>query len=151
MPAVVRDNPTRQDTWIINVSLKVGNVNHALGIWDKKSGGDVDSDEVKYYPGAMGPPISLGGRKTVSNVLVDREYDRIDDHSKIAMLLNAVGKGIVTVSQRPLDLDGNPNNAKAITYQGILKKVVVPPADSEATGPCLVQLEITITGYPAVV
>ena len=32
-----------------------------LGTWDKCEGGEVDSDEVTYKPGAMGPVVSLGG------------------------------------------------------------------------------------------
>ena len=144
MAAGPRVKPTREDTWKITLTVN----GDEFGVWDKKTGGDVDSDEVKYYPGNMLPPISLGGRRTVANVILQREYDLDDDHVKINTLLNLVGSGKVEVVQQPLDVDGLPKTYKGITYLGTLKRVLIPPVDSEATGASLIEVEITVDGYP---
>lgn len=139
-----RNAPTRQDTWSIRCSLN-GN---SLGIWDKKSGGALDSDDGKYYPGAMQAPLALGGRKTTDNVTLSRFYDRHDDHDTINTLLNAVGKGTMSVSQRPMDENGVAYG-KSIIYNGKLKRVMVPDTDSESSSIALIEIEIAITGYPS--
>jgi hypothetical protein len=144
--ANVRSAPTRQDTFTVIVHLN----GVSLGVWDKKSGGRLDSDEVKYYPGGMASPISLGGRVNPDDVTLQRNYDRKDDHDKIDTLYNAVGKGQVTVSQRPMDKDGNLYG-RPIIWTGILKSIMVPDVDSEATGPALIEMVVAVQGTPAAV
>jgi len=146
MATPLRDAGTRQDTWIITVHLD----GVSFGIWDKKTGGEVDSDDIKYYPGGMLPPIMLGGKVTTGNVTLQRLYDRIDDHGKINTLMAAAGRGNVTVAQRPMDPDGNPVG-KAITYTGVLKRVSPPDTDSESTTAALYEIEATINGTPSAV
>lgn len=143
----LRTSGARQDTWIINVTVN----GQPYGIWDKKSGGEIDSDDNKYYPGGMLPPIMLGGRRTTGNVTLSRLYDRIDDHGKINTLLAAAGKGSVTIGQRPLDIDGNAGTFKAITYAGILKRVQVPDVDSESSTAAMVEIEVTVDGFPSAI
>jgi len=140
-----RVNGTRQDTFI--VTLKVGTVSY--GVWDKKTGGAVDSDDIKYFPGGMLPPISLGGKRTTDNVTLQRNYDRVDDHNKIEALLAAAGRGAVVITQRPMDPDGNPSPGKAIQWIGKLKRVEVPDVDSESTTASLITIEATVSGYPS--
>jgi len=135
---------TRQDTFVVRVSLN----GVSLGIWDKKTGGALDSDDIKYYPGGMLPPIMLGGKKTTDNITLQRNYDRVDDHDKIGTLLGAVGSGVVDVSQRPMDPDGHEWPGKSVTWTGILKRVMVPDVDSESTTASLVEIEVTISGFP---
>jgi len=139
----VRDSGTRQDTFSVIVQLN-GNT---LGVWDKKTGGELDSDDIKYYPGAMAKVQSLGGRVTPGNLVLQRLYDRQDDHDKINTLFNAVGRGKVKVTQRPLDLDGN-GYGKRIVWTGKLKRVNVPDADSEATAAALIEIEVSVDGAP---
>lgn len=143
---MARNNPTRQDTWTI--TLSINGVNY--GIWDKKSGGAVDSDDGKYYPGGMVPPIALGGKKTTDNVTLSRFYDLYDDHGKINTILAAAGKGNAVVSQRPMDPEGNPFG-KAIVYHGKLKRVAPPETDSEGTSVAMLEVEVVVNGYPAAV
>jgi hypothetical protein len=143
---MARTAGTRQDTWIVRVSLN----NSPLGVWDKKSGGSLDSDDIKYYPGGMVPPLSLGGKRTTDNVTLQRLYDRYDDHDKINTLFNAVGKGQIKISQRPMDPDGH-EYGKSIQYAGTLKKVQVPDTDSESTTAAMVEIEVGISGYPTTV
>ncbi len=137
--------PTRSDTWRTTISLNGEN----LGVWDKKSGGAIDSDETKYNPGGMAPQVSLGGKKTVENVTVSRLYRLQRDHGHIQKLLNNVGRGAMVVVQQPLDVDGNPFG-KPIVYRGKLKKVTVPDVDSESNNPAMIELEISTEGQPHV-
>lgn len=146
MPSPVRDAGTRQDTWVIRLHLD----GVSFGIWDKKTGGEVDSDDIKYYPGGMVPPIMLGGKVTTGNVTLQRLYDRVDDHGKINTLIQAAGRGKITVSQRPMDQDGN-EVGRSITYTGLLKKVSPPDTDSESTTAALYEIECTINGSPSAV
>jgi hypothetical protein len=141
----VRNAGTRQDTFVLRVHLK----GVPLGVWDKKTGGAIDSDDIKYYPGGMQPPIALGGKKTTDNITLQRNYDRHDDHDKINTILNAVG-GIITIAQRPMDPDGN-EYGKTVTWAGRLKRVEVPDVDSESTTASLVTIEAVIDGYPQAV
>lgn len=142
---------TRQDTWIIRCILTTetgSSVN--LGVFDKKSGGELDSDDIKYYPGGMVPPISLGGKRTTGNVTLQRLYDRIDDHDKINTLFLAAGKGQIKIAQRPMDPDGH-EYGKSIQYVGTLKRVSVPETDSESTSAAMLEIEVGIAGYPVTV
>ena len=148
---MARVSGTRQDTWIIRCVLTTptgGTVN--LGVFDKKSGSELDSDDIKYYPGGMVPPISLGGKRTTGNVTLQRLYDRIDDHDKINTLFTAVGKGQVKIAQRPMDPDGH-EYGKSIQYVGTLKRVQTPDTDSESTSAAMLEIEVGIAGYPVTV
>lgn len=136
--------PTRQDTWSIIVKFR-GNT---IGFFDKKSGGAVDSEDTKYYPGDMADPISLGGRKTTDNVTLQRIYDGNDDHEIIGELMEGVGRANVTVTQRPKDPDGN-SFGKRITYDGKLKRVLPPETDSESSSAALLEIEVAPIGTPS--
>lgn len=138
--------PTRQDTWTLRVTLN-GNIVYGE-VFDKKTGGELDSDDTKYYPGAMGAPISLGGRVTVGNVTLQRLYLHERDHGNINEWLSQVGKGRVKVTQQPHDIDGTPFG-KLITYSGVLKRVLVPEVDSEASGAALLEIEVSPDGTVA--
>lgn len=140
----LRNSPTRQDTWLVVIHLE-GN---SMGVWDKKDGGEVDSDDNKYYPGGMVKPISLGGKVTTGNVTLARIYDRVDDHDKINDWYQAAGHGRITVSQRPLDFNGNPVG-RPIIMAGTLKRVLTPAVDSTGTGPAMFEVECIIEGLPA--
>lgn len=144
--ANVRDAGTRQDTFVIRVTVD----GVSFGIWDKKTGGDMDSDTTTYYPGAMRAQQDLGGRATASNITVQRLYDRFDDHDRINVLLNGAGKAKVTISQRPMDEDEN-EYGKSIIWNGRLKRVLVPDVDSESSSAALVEIEVAIKGRPVAI
>jgi len=149
--------PTRQDTHRITVQI-ADPVNGKMldyGIWDKWSGGEVDSDETKYYPGGMAPPVSLGGRRTAGNVTISRLYRLQRDHAGakgsggIQKLIDSAGKSKATIHRQPLDLQGQAFG-KPITYNATLKRVTPPDLDSEQSGAALIELEFTIDGFPSV-
>lgn len=127
-----------------DVSISVNGTN--LGTWDKMSGGAIDSEELKYKPGAMATEISLGGPITVGNVTVSRLYDLQRDHPLVPTLKGAVGKGVVVVRKQPLDLNRSPFG-NPIVYTGTLKTLTLPEPDSEGSGsPAMVELEISSAG-----
>ena len=144
--------PTRQDTFEVTVRVQdVTNPNRPmldLGIWDKRDGGQVDSEEYKYPPGGMRPVVSLGGRKNVDNITVSRLYRLVRDHQElIGRLMAGVGKARMEVSQQPLDIEGNAFG-RPIVWRGILKRCTPPGVDSESSDPAMIELEMTIEGEP---
>jgi hypothetical protein len=132
---------TRQDQY--NVTVAINGTNY--GTFDKMSGGDIDSEETKYNPGAMGAAVSLGGRKTVTNVTVSRLYDLQRDHHNAPTWIAAAGKADMTVVKQPLDADGNAFGAP-IVYTGKLKMVQLPEHDSESNTAAMVTFEMSSAG-----
>lgn len=141
-----RNNPTRQDTF--RVTLNVDGEN--FGVWDKKTGGDVDSNELKYRPGGMAPIQSMGGTTVPANVVLQRDYDRVDDHDRINTLLSKVGKVRATVHQQPLDFNGNAYG-KAVIWHGTFKRVLVPDVDSEGNAASLIEVEVSVDEHKGAV
>ena len=142
--------PTRQDTWDVTVRVQdVTNPNRPwlnLGTWDKKDGGQGDSEETTYKPGGMQPSISLGGTQTVENITVSRLYRLVRDHQElIGRLYAGRGKAQMTVSQQPLDIEGAVFG-RPIVWRGILKRVTPPTVDSESSDAAMIELEMTVDG-----
>src|SRR5262245_37865848 len=147
---------TRQDTH--RIVLKMENlqtlgkdpapkdyVDH--GVWDKKTGGAVDSDDSKYYPGGMEPPISLGGRRTVDNITLQRLYRIQRDHEHVGRLLNGAGRAQAQIIIHPMDKNHNVHGP-AVVYNCTLKRVMLPDLDSESSAAALIELEFTVDGFP---
>jgi len=118
---------SREDQYSVTVAVN----GEDFGVWDKFSGGEVDSDELKYKPGGMAPHVSLGGSQTVNNLTVSRLYDLSRDHQQVHKLLGLAGKATVVVTKQPLDVDGNAFG-RPIVYSGKLKQVTPPDHDSES-------------------
>lgn len=138
---------SRQDQYAVTVNVD----GRDFGIWDKLSGGEIDSSETKYKPGNMGPAVSLGGSVEVGNVTVSVLYRLAVFQSsadQIHWLIGRVGKGQVTVNRQPLDTDGNAYG-KALVYRGTLKTVTPPEIDSESSDAALLEMEITPAGTVA--
>ena len=94
--------PTRQDTHNITVSVD----GRQLGLFDVKSGGELDSEENLYNPGGMLGQVSIGGAPTIGNVTVERFYDALRDHPLMAWLGNRRGWGRVSIGITPRDPQG---------------------------------------------
>ncbi|HEY1247506.1 MAG TPA: hypothetical protein VGE97_00830 [Nitrososphaera sp.] len=150
-------DPTRQDQWLVTANLlksKTGKQAwkpRTLGAFDKKTGGEVDSDDNKYYPGGVNikGPISIGGRITTGNITLQRIWDRTDDEALIYDLVAAVGKGPVTIVVKSKNEDGEASGLP-ITYNGTLKRVSIPDFDSESGTAALMEIEIIVEGPPSV-
>jgi len=143
MPTI---GPTRTDTYRVNVSIEHPANGNMLnyGIFDKLTGGEVDSEEAVYRPGNMGARESLGGSVTYSNVIVSRLYKLDRDHSVIAQIRNSVGKCSMIISKTPLNIHGESEGISPVTYRGTLKRLALPEHDSMATDPGLFELEMTV-------
>ena len=135
---------SRQDQSAVTVSID--GVDY--GIWDKRDGGGVDSEETKYKPGGMGKPISLGGNVETDNVTVSRLYDLERDHTVVQTLLSKPGKGRMVVKDQPLDPDGNPFGAPTV-WRGVVKTVTPPERDSESSDPAMIEIEMSTEGVPS--
>lgn len=133
--------PTREDTWLISLSID----GRDLEVWDKISGGEVDSEESKYRPGGMAAEISLGGTRTIGEITISREYDRLRDHPLLSWLFNRVGAGRCVIGRQPLDYNGAPSG-NPTTYTGTLKTVTPPDVDSMSNDPALLELAVTPDG-----
>lgn len=133
---------SRKDQY--NLTVEIDGMGQ-LGTWDKFTGGDVDSDEQKYSPGAMAPPISLGGRVTMSNVTVERLYVLERDHVSVHKLLSLVGIATITVKKQPLDVNKVPYG-RPLVYRGKIKMVTPPEHDSTSSDPGMIAIEFVPTG-----
>ena len=147
--------PTRADTFSVTVSVE--DVIHPnrimlnLGVWDKRGGGQLDSEEMRYNPGGMAPAVSLGGRKTVENVTVSRLYRIVRDHTELTQrLFNGVGRARMEVRQLPLDITGSGEGVRPIVWKGTLKRVTPPEHDSESSDAAMIELEMTVEGEPVI-
>lgn len=132
---------SRQDQYAVSVRIDGTDT----GVWDKLSGGEIDSEETKYKPGGMAAAVSLGGSVEVGNVTVSRLYVLDRDHTVIKTWINRVGKANVVVTKQSLDVDGNSFGAPLV-YQGTLKTVTPPEVDSESNDAALVEIEVTCSG-----
>lgn len=134
--------PTREDTHNVTASVD----GRDLGLFDQKSGGEIDSEEQKYNPGGMIGEISLGGRRTIGNVTIERYYDALRDHPLVPWLASRVGaaRGVIGVTPRDAYgiVQGDP-----ITYAGTLKTVSPPDIDSTGTDAAKMSLEFTIDSF----
>src|SRR3972149_1689660 len=141
--------PTRQDTQ--RVTLQIRNPDNGqlinFGVYDKKSGGAVDTDIYKYKPGGMAEQVSLGGSPNIDDITISRLYRHERDHSGLQRLINWVGRAKCTVSQHILDIDGNVFGSP-IVWIGILKTVTPPDHDSESTDPAMIELVVSPDGKP---
>lgn len=140
----------RSDTHSLTVTIYKPGTSQILtkGVWDKKTGGEVDSEETIYYPGDMGDRISLGGRQNPGNITLSRLCRAQRDWAILPALMAAVGKARVVIADTPLDADksvvGSP-----LTYTGKLKRVTPPEVDSESSTASLVEIEVTTDGAPS--
>jgi hypothetical protein len=143
------EHPTRQDT--ARVTLKVQNPSNGnwvdYGVWDKKTGGEVDSEDYKYKPGGMVDQISLGGTKTTGDVTLTRLYQH--NNLKTQALISWVGRAECIVAHHILDVDGNTFGAP-IVYRGKLKTLTPPEVDSESTDPAFIELVISPNSPPVI-
>ena len=135
---------SRQDMYSVSVRIDWPGLGD-LGVFDTFKGGEADSDEQKYRPGGMAPPVSLGGAVTMGNITIERLYVLERDHVIAHSLYAATGVATVTVSKQPLDFNKVPYG-RPLVYVGKLKKVNPPQHDSTSSDPGLLELEFVPTG-----
>lgn len=116
-----------------------------LGVFDTIGGREVDSEETKYRPGGMGPQRSLGGQPTLGNVTLGRLYELARDYDLARWAQTRAGRGRVTVSEQPLDTDGNPYGRPSV-YRGVLKTVTIPDKDSDSNDAAIWTIVVSTEG-----
>jgi hypothetical protein len=117
-----------------------------FGVWDKLSGGEVDSETLKYKPGGMGAAVVLGGSVEVGDLTVSRLFMIGRDTDIVHRLIEKVGKGNCTLARQALDADGHPWGTGTLVYKGKLKTVSPPELDSESSDAALLELVISPSG-----
>ena len=133
---------SREDQYNVTVAVSYGGTTRSLGTFDTIDGGEVDSEEAKYWPGGLGQQLSLGGRRSVGNVTVARLYDLLRDHPIQGWLFGGVGKAEVTVTKTSLTVDGEATG-KPLVYKGKLKAVTPTTHDSESSDAARFELEVS--------
>jgi hypothetical protein len=131
--------PTREDTWHVTVTVD----DLSLGIFDNCSDAEADSEEAKYRPGSMGDEISLGGRRTLSNMTVDRYYDIFRDHTLCKWLFKKAGGARGTIAKTPMTTQG-VITGEPHWFGGTFKRVKEPDVDSMGSDIGKMELEFTI-------
>lgn len=134
----------REDTFEVRVTVD----GEDFGKWEKKTGGQGDSEETKVRLAGMGPQVSLGGSQTIENVTVTKLYDLDVDAPRLARLYSRRGKATVQVIQTPLDRDGH-TYGPPVTWTGTLKAVTAPDVDAEGTDAAMVELEVAVDSVVA--
>ena len=142
---------TRQDTFQVTLMVEHPHVANNMinyGVWDTKTGGEIDSEERLYYPGGMAPPYSLGGRVTPGQVTLSRNHRLGRDHDNIQQLIDAVGVSRISIHVQPMDRYKNIYG-RPIIYTGTLKTVTLPEHNSETTSdPGMLEVVCTIDSPP---
>jgi hypothetical protein len=131
----------RKDQRRVTVSV----AGFAAGVFDTKTGGAIDSEELKHRSGGMGPQKARGGPITVENVTLTREVDQAEWALMREHFLRGVGKADVTVTDQPLDVDGNAFG-QPLVYTGKLKRVMPPEHDANAADLAELEIEISTDG-----
>jgi hypothetical protein len=135
----------RADTWAYTVEID----GIDQGIFDQKEGGDVDSDDSTYKPGAMGDRYSLGGPVTTGNITMRRNYRLHRDHPNSQALINAAGRAAAKIIGQPIDPTTELRFGKPLVWTGKLKRVGFPTHDSQSSDAAMLELEFTIDGKPS--
>lgn len=102
------------------------------GAFDKRTGGDVDSDINKRRT-AYGEEIGRG-RPTVADIGVTRGYDKERDHVALLALEARCGRASISISEQPLDEDGIPWG-KPRVKTGVVKSVDYGDVDVNSGDP----------------
>ena len=107
-----------------------------VGVFDTKQGGDIDSTPVRHRPGGMGPEVvypalPVYGPITLGRV-VDNEFRT--DSALIGVLEQYVGRSMATVTEQPLDAEGNAWGTPT-TYRGMFSAIHVGNVDSQSENP----------------
>lgn len=135
---------SREDQYLVTLNVE----GEDTGVWDKMSGGAVESEEVKYRPGGMGKQRSLGGPKSVTNITLTRLEDPVRDANELPWLMQVAGDADCVVTKQKLDKSGIAIG-RPMVYTGKLLNVTPPDHDSESSDPAMIELEISTDGEVA--
>lgn len=132
----------REDTYSVRASVTWNGRTEDLGVWDKQSGGAVDTASNPYRPGGLADQIDLGGTRTWSPVQITKLYDETLNALE-AWLDDAAGKAVLVVTKQPTDAEGVAYG-RPKTYRCRLKASTPPNVDSASSSPALHVLDGTV-------
>lgn len=110
-----------------------------LGVFDSRSGGEVDSEVSKRYVGGQRVQQIYKGLRAAGDVTITRGYERERDHELARTLEQRAGLAPMSVSEQPLDDEGNPWG-KPKTWTGKLKSVNTGDYDAQSGEPRIIEL-----------
>lgn len=129
----------RQDTIRTTASLH----GTPLGEFRTFSGGELTSADVKGARAAGHTERSRGGRKTIGNVTISREFDTDrDDVQEYGKHRGKPDEFLIT--RQPLDDDYN-DKGPALTYVGTLIRVAPGNADLQGDGLDDLEMEMSVS------
>lgn len=103
-----------------------------IGIFDTRKGGDNSIKVTMHRPGGMVPQKSFVTLPDYSTVTVSRVYERVRDHELVRALRTVAGKAFGTVTEQPLDTDGNAWGTP-VTWRGRIGNIKPGDVDSNST------------------
>jgi hypothetical protein len=113
-------------------------------LFQKRSGGKVDSEGSKSFPGAMTPQKVHGGQQTVEDLTLEGEFVPARDNEQIQWLKTRAGKGQAHVNENGLDVDGNVIVPGINNWSGVLKSIDPGNFDSTAADPRMFVIEVEV-------
>lgn len=116
----------------------------SLGVFDTRSGGDVAATETKYRPGGMGPEKGYVALPSPAAVTVSRAYENERDVALMKVLQAKAGRVLGSVSEQPLDDEGNAYGAPTV-FAGRFLGLKWGNADSMSNNVRKVELDFSIT------
>jgi len=137
--------PTKQRQDQAGVTLTV-NGRELPFLFNKRDGGEVDSETGKSRPAGGKREEAHGGPKTVEDVTLNGEMNPDRDHETLQWLKSLIGSepeaGVVESA-----LDGNNNPYRVInTWTGILKRVNTGEYDANSSDLREFEIEVTTHG-----
>jgi hypothetical protein len=118
-----------------------------LGVFEDRTGGETGSNSVQYFMGGGGPRVSLGGQQQVGDVtLTVLSTPTVQSITK--WVISRVGKGDITISDQPLDDEGNAFG-DPLTWNGILMTATPPATGASSNNPKTLILVAQVSGSMA--
>lgn len=103
----------------------------SIGVWDTRAGGETTAPLSKYRPGGSQVEQIDAARPTTGDVTISRRFDLERDAALERSLRAQVGRGLITITEQPLDVDG-VKYGKPTVYSGRIASVALDDADSNS-------------------
>lgn len=117
------------------------------GTWAKRSGGNTTSEERRYHEGGVYEEEVAGGPSTQENMTLSRPYKKSRDIELYRWARRVAGKIILTITEQPLDDDGNAYGQPLVDTARLLG-VTRPEVDADDTGGTS-YIELSVSPYGA--
>jgi len=123
------------------ITLSINGINY--GVWDKRSGGEAVAKELKYRPGGMGNEVAYTTLPSPTTVTVSRVMENDRDWEFFRNIAQVAGRLGASVSEQPLDNDGNPWG-NPVVYSGIYLGVKQGNVDWTSDNPRMIEIDVSV-------